>query len=101
MRNAVAARRIYPALIDSTATASLRLRRLTPRELVVLARAAEGETNTVIAAGLIVSAGTIRNHFEHIYDKLEVRTRTQAAAIYTQQQLVTVSTDFRRIDSAR
>ena len=47
-RNALA-RRTYPALIDATAAARMRLLRLAPRERVVLARAAAGETNTVIA----------------------------------------------------
>jgi len=86
-RNALA-RRTYPALIDATAAARMRLPRLTPRERVVLARAAAGETNTAIAAALFVSPGTVRKHLEHIYDKLEVRTRTEAAAIYTQERLV-------------
>jgi DNA-binding CsgD family transcriptional regulator len=90
-RNALA-RRTYPALIGSTAAARMRLLRLTPRERVVLARAATGETNTVIAQALFVSPGTIRKHLEHIYDKLEVRTRTEAAAIYTQQRVVIDST---------
>jgi DNA-binding CsgD family transcriptional regulator len=90
-RNALA-RRTYPALIDSTAAARMRLLRLTPRERVVLARAAAGETNTVIAQALFVSPGTVRKHLEHIYDKLEVRTRTEAAAIYTQQRVVIEST---------
>jgi DNA-binding CsgD family transcriptional regulator len=90
-RNALA-RRTYPALIDSTAAARIRLLRLTPRERVVLARAAAGETNTVIAQALFVSPGTIRKHLEHIYDKLEVRTRTEAAAIYTQERVVIDST---------
>ena len=86
-RNALA-RRTYPALIDSTAAARMRLLRLTPRERVVLARAAAGETNTAIAAALFVSPGTVRKHLEHIYDKLEVRTRKEAAAIYTQERVV-------------
>ena len=90
-RNALA-RRTYPALIDSTAAARMRLRRLTPRERVVLARAAAGETNTAIAAALFISPGTVRKHLEHIYDKFEVRTRTEAAAIYTQERLVIQST---------
>ena len=90
-RNALA-RRTYPALIDSTAAARMRLLRLTPRERVVLARAAAGETNTAIAAALFISPGTVRKHLEHIYDKLEVRTRTEAAAIYTQERLVIDST---------
>jgi DNA-binding CsgD family transcriptional regulator len=90
-RNALA-RQTYPALIESTAAARMRLLRLTPRERVVLARAAAGETNTVIAAALFVSPGTVRKHLEHIYDKLEVRTRTEAAAIYTRQRVVMEST---------
>jgi len=90
-RNALA-RRTYPALIDSTAADRMRLRRLTPRERVVLARAAAGETNTAIAAALFISPGTVRKHLEHIYDKFEVRTRTEAAAIYTQERLVIQST---------
>jgi DNA-binding CsgD family transcriptional regulator len=86
-RNALA-RRTYPALIDSTAAARIKLLRLTPRERVVLARAAAGETNTVTAQALFVSPGTVRKHLEHIYDKLDVRTRTEAAALYTQERMV-------------
>jgi DNA-binding NarL/FixJ family response regulator len=66
----------------------IRLLRLSPRERVVLARAAAGETNPAIAQALFVSPGTVRKHLEHIYDKLEVRTRTEAAAIYTQERVV-------------
>jgi DNA-binding CsgD family transcriptional regulator len=99
-RNAVA-RGTYPALIESTAAARTKLLRLSPRERVVLARAAAGETITVIAAALFVSAGTVRKHLEHIYDKLEVRTRTEAAAIYTQERLVIESTDPDRSGGAR
>jgi DNA-binding CsgD family transcriptional regulator len=92
LRRNAHARRTYPALIDSTAAARIRLLRLSPRERVVLARAAAGETNTAIAQALFVGPGTIRKHLEHIYDKLEVRTRTQAAAIYTQERVVIDST---------
>ena len=92
LRRNAHARRTYPALIDSTAAARLRLLRLSPRERVVLARAAAGETNAAIAQALFVSPGTVRKHLEHIYDKLEVRTRTEAAAIYTQERVVTQST---------
>jgi DNA-binding CsgD family transcriptional regulator len=91
LRRNARARRAYPALMDSTAEARTRLQRLTPRERVVLARAAAGETNTVIAQALFVSPGTVRKHLEHVYDKLEVRTRTAAAAIYTQERVVTDS----------
>ena len=92
LRRNAHARRTYPALIESTAAARMRLLRLSPRERVVLARAAGGETNTAIAQALFVSPGTVRKHLEHIYDKLDVRTRTEAAAIYTQERVVTDST---------
>ena len=60
-----------------------RLQRLTPRELNVLARAAAGETNDQIARALVVSASTVRKHLEHVYEKLAVRNRTAATAVYS------------------
>jgi DNA-binding CsgD family transcriptional regulator len=86
-RNAYA-RKTYLALIDVTAAARVRIQRLSPRERVVLARAAAGETNSVIAEALFASPGTIRKHLEHIYDKLEVRNRAEATAIFTQERVV-------------
>jgi DNA-binding CsgD family transcriptional regulator len=88
LRRNAHARQSYLALLDSTAAARTRLQRLSSRERVVLARAAAGETNTMIARALFISPGTVRKHLEHIYDKLEVRTRTEAAAIYTQERVV-------------
>lgn len=88
LRRNAHARKAYLALLDSTAAARTRLQPLTPRERVVLARAAAGETNAMIAQALFISPGTVRKHLEHIFDKLEVRTRTEAAAIYTQERVV-------------
>ena len=42
----------------------------------------------MIAQALFVSPGTVRKHLEHIFDKLEVRTPTEAAAIYTEERVV-------------
>ncbi len=83
LRRNAKARKTYAALMTSAAAARPRLQRLTPSERVVLARAAAGETNFVIAKALFISPGTVRKHLEHIYDKLEVHNRTQAAALYT------------------
>ena len=88
LRRNAHARNAYLALLDSTAAARTSLQRLTSRERVVLARAAEGETNAIIAQALFISPGTVRKHLEHIFDKLEVRTRTEAAAIYTQERVI-------------
>lgn len=89
LRRNAHARKTYQALLISTAAARAMLQRLTPRERVVLARAAAGETNAAIAQALFVSPGTVRKHLEHIYGKLEVRNRAEAAAIYTQERVVT------------
>jgi DNA-binding NarL/FixJ family response regulator len=56
---------------------------LTPRELVVLGHAAAGRTNPEIAAALFIGESTVRKHLEHVYDKLEVRNRAAATAVYT------------------
>jgi DNA-binding CsgD family transcriptional regulator len=53
---------------------------LTPRELEVVARVAEGRTNGEVASLLGISAETVRKHLEHVYDKLGVHTRTGAVA---------------------
>lgn len=53
---------------------------LTPRELEVLDLAAAGCNGPMIAARLVLSAATVRTHFEHIYEKLEVRDRAAAVA---------------------
>jgi hypothetical protein len=37
---------------------------------------------------MFVSPGTVRKHLEHVYDKLELRTRTEAATIYAQERVV-------------
>lgn len=52
---------------------------LTPRELEVLRLLAQGQTNRQIAQNLIISAGTVKVHVQHIIAKLNVSDRTQAA----------------------
>jgi DNA-binding CsgD family transcriptional regulator len=61
-----------------------RLRRLTPRELTVLAHAAAGETTAQIAGALFIGPSTVRKHLEHVYEKLEVPNRAAATAVYRQ-----------------
>jgi DNA-binding CsgD family transcriptional regulator len=57
-----------------------RLGGLTAREAEVLGWVARGLTNGEIAATLFISPQTVRKHLEHIFEKLDVRTRTAAAA---------------------
>jgi DNA-binding NarL/FixJ family response regulator len=51
---------------------------LTPREQEVLQVAAEGRSTSEIAAVLVLSPGTVKTHFQHIYDKLGARDRVSA-----------------------
>lgn len=51
---------------------------LTPREIEVLDLIAQGLDNTEIAARLVVSSSTVRNHITSIFSKLGVSTRAQA-----------------------
>ena len=53
---------------------------LTPRELQVLRLLASGTTNKAIAAELDLSERTVDRHVSNIFTKLDVTTRTAAAA---------------------
>ncbi|HEU5397632.1 MAG TPA: response regulator transcription factor, partial [Verrucomicrobiae bacterium] len=55
---------------------------LSAREMEILALVAEGCPNKEIAARLFISSATVRTHLMHIYEKLHVRCRTEAAAKY-------------------
>jgi LuxR family maltose regulon positive regulatory protein len=53
---------------------------LTPRELEVARLICQGYSNAEIARQLVVAVSTIKKHTSHIYDKLGVRSRSQAIA---------------------
>ena len=57
-------------------------RQLSEREMEILALLAEGFANKEIATRLNISNATVRTHLMHIYEKLHVRCRTEAAAKY-------------------
>ncbi len=61
---------------------------LTPREREVLTLIAEGATNKEIAAKLVVSENTARNHVSHILSKLGFSRRSEAAAYAVRKGLV-------------
>jgi two-component system, NarL family, response regulator LiaR len=51
---------------------------LSKRELEVLGLMAEGYSNQEIAAKLFVSLSTVKTHNQNLFEKLEVKRRTQA-----------------------
>lgn len=52
---------------------------LSPREREILELLAQGFSNKEIAARVGVGDGTVRWHLRHVYEKLHVRSRTEAA----------------------
>jgi DNA-binding CsgD family transcriptional regulator len=58
--------------------AELELRKISKRELEVLSLMAEGLSNNEIAEKLFVSLNTIKTHSAKLFEKLEVKRRTQA-----------------------
>jgi non-specific serine/threonine protein kinase len=61
---------------------------MTAREFEVLRLLAAGQTNPEIARALFISPATVRVHVSHILEKLDARTRTEAAAAAHRRGLV-------------
>lgn len=77
------ARMVVRAFVDTPeATAAEGTDQLSSREMEILALLAEGCPNKEIASRLFISTATVRTHLMHIYEKLHVHCRTEAAAKY-------------------
>jgi ATP/maltotriose-dependent transcriptional regulator MalT len=61
---------------------------LSLRELEVLRLVAEGRSNQEIADRLFIGVSTVKKHVNHIFDKLDVKNRTQAVAFARERQLL-------------
>ena len=61
---------------------------LSPRELEVLRLVAAGKSNPEIAAALVLSGKTVSRHLSNIFAKLDVGSRTAAAAFAFEHHLV-------------
>ena len=60
---------------------------LTARELELLKMIASGKKNLEIATTLNISERTVKNHLSHVFDKLKVADRTQAAVFAIRNNL--------------
>lgn len=65
---------------------------LSAREFEILGQIAKGLSNKEIGSALGISAATVSRHLVHIYAKLHVRCRTEAAAIFLSDQRGPAST---------
>lgn len=64
---------------------------LTNREIEVLQKIAQGLSNSEIAAELSIGEQTVRNHVNHILDKLNLDNRTQAALFALREGLASLT----------
>jgi DNA-binding NarL/FixJ family response regulator len=63
-------------------------RSLTDRELEVLRLIARGMSNKDIGTELVIAENTVRNHVRNILEKLQVRSRVEAAMYAVREKLV-------------
>jgi two-component system NarL family response regulator len=61
---------------------------LSPREQDILIMISKGLTNKEIAHALLISQFTVRNHINHILEKLEASDRTEAVSIAMRQGVI-------------
>ena len=76
------ARGAVAAMAQAQGEEDSRLSRLTEREKQILAYAAAGRGNKLIADQLCVSVDTVKTHLHHIYQKLAVTGRVEAILAY-------------------
>ena len=63
---------------------------LSERELEVLRLVARGLTNKQIGATLVISDRTVQNHLQNIFEKLQVRSRTEAVTAALRSGLISL-----------
>ena len=61
---------------------------VTPRELATLRLMANGSSNKEIANALKISERTVKSHLAHLFEKLQVTSRTEAVRVATRRGLV-------------
>ncbi len=84
----IASRALRDMMRASTATHTAEAESLSEREREVLVLLAQGASNREIAAQLVITEGTVKNHVSNILGKLQAENRTQAADIARKRGLV-------------
>jgi PAS domain S-box-containing protein len=75
-------------LVNVRHSPDARARKLTAREVEVLAMLAAGRTTPEVAERLHISTLTARNHIQNVLDKLEVHSKAEAVAFAFQKHLI-------------
>ncbi len=70
------------------ATPAAPVAELSAREKEVLEHVTRGRSNKEIAAALVISENTVKNHLKNILEKLHLENRVQAATFALRQGLV-------------
>ena len=83
-----AARREFNALSRRVEEQHATRRDSRERELEVLRLVARGMSNKEIAAELVIAENTVRNHVRNILEKLQLRSRMEAAMYAVRERLV-------------
>ena len=77
-----------PRRVAARESADVRARKLTSREVEVLAMLAAGRSTPEIAERLHISQLTARSHIQNILEKLEVHSKAEAVAFAFQKNLI-------------
>ncbi len=76
--------RVLRFIRDATGPSTSSLSSLSQQEKRVLALVAAGMTNKQVAQELGLSENTVKNYLVNVFEKLQVKRRSQAAALYVQ-----------------
>ena len=68
-----------------------KMKTISRREKEILALVSESMTNEEIAQKLFLSAKTVKTHVRNIFEKTNIRNRTEAALLYTRYRQETVN----------
>jgi DNA-binding NarL/FixJ family response regulator len=79
--------RVAPAVAAKLADRMTQVQ-LTTRELAVLRLVADGKSNKEIGAALHIAESTVKVHLTHLFEKLDVSSRTEAIAAASRRGLV-------------
>jgi len=77
-----------PRLVAVRESADARVRKLTSREVEVLAMLAAGRSTPEIAERLHIAPLTARSHIQNVLEKLEVHSKAEAVAFAFQKNLI-------------